>query len=280
MKFKKIIALDNIELHDESIGKIKSLGEEFIGFDSVSKSTQDTINRIKDADCVLMSFRSEIKKEVLTHCKNLKYIGLVCTTKNGVKEIDNDKISITNIFDYCEDGTAEYVFYQLLKHIREQDKPTELFNKTLGVIGFGAVGKTVANIAKGFGMKVLYNNIEKVETFAKFKNKEDLIQESDIITLHTPQNVKVLDKNDFNLITEGKILVNITLGAAYEDNDFLEWINKNENVVIMDACPSTSHDHKNIIYSNKVAARTFEAKKRLGDKTIKNIKNYLIKKKL
>ncbi len=295
MKFKQIVILDNVNISDSSVNKLKDYSENSIKiFNSNPRDDNETKERLINADCVLLSWRASLTKELLSNCKNLRFICLCGTNSNGIdlEECRKNKIIVSNIVDYGDEGVVEYIFFQLINLVRGfgkyqwKDYPAELSGKTMGIIGLGAIGKLLANIALSFKMKVLYNSkTRKTEWENKgltFVDKKDLLRKSDIIILQTPKNVKIFDKDDFDLMNE-KILVNTTLGMAFKENDFIEWIKRPNNFVIMDISQGGNFykkvcDLERVIFSNFIAGRTKESVLRLSQKVLDNISSYLLEK--
>jgi len=292
MLFKQIVALDNLNITKEAMDKIGELSENPIKvFDSDPKDQDEVKKRISDADCVLLSWRTKIDKDTLSACENLKFICLCATSPNNIdlEECKKRKIVISNIVDYGDEGVGEWIFFQLLSlarglgKYRWKDQHVELSGKTLGIIGLGTVAKLVADIALGFHMKVLYFSKSRKSEWEKkglvFVDKKGLLEKSDIITLQTPKDVKILDKEDFELM-KGKILVNNTLGKPFNEEDFENWIKGENNFAVMDGCVSADFqkrfkDLDRVIISDYVAGRTEESIIRLGEKILENLDSYL-----
>ena len=292
MKFKQIVVLDDINISEDSMTKLKNYSENQVRvFDSDPKNNNEIVTRLSNTDCTLLSWRTLINKETLSKCKDLKFICLCGTNSNCIdlEECKKRSITVSNIVDYGDEGVVEYIFFQLLSLARGfgkyqwKDYPAELSNKTIGIIGLGAVGKLLANSALGFKMKVLYNNKTRKPEWEKkgliFVDKKELLQKSDIISLQTPKNIKILNKGDFGIM-KGKILVNTTLGMAFEERDFIDWIKKPNNFAIMDVSQGENFYKKvqnldRVIFSDFIAGRTKESVLRLSQKILDNIKSYL-----
>ena len=292
MKFNQIVVLDNVNITDSSMAELNNYSKEKVRvFDSDPKNSNEIIERLKGGDCALLSWRTSINKEVLSACKNLKFICLCGTNSNGIdlEECKKRKIVVSNIVDYGDEGVVEYTFFQLLSLVRGFGKyswkeyPAELNGKTIGIIGLGAVGTLLADAALGFKMKVLYNSRTRKPEWEKrgliFVDKEELLKKSDFISLQTPKNVKILDKNDFNLMNE-KILINTTLGMAFEEEDFTDWIKKPNNFVIMDVSQGENfykkvQDFDRVIFSDFIAGRTKESISRLSKKVLESLSLFL-----
>jgi len=292
MKFKQIAIVDKVNLTDEAKMELQSFSENPLKFpETDSKDEKETIIRIGNADAVLGSFKSKISKNVLEKCPNIKYIGICGTNLFGIDLVETQKrgITVTNVSDYGDEATAELVFTYLLNLARGIGKyqwkpePAELNGKTIGVVGLGAVGKQVALRALGFNMKVVYFSKSRNQEWEKkgleFLPLDELLQKSDVISLHVPPNTVVLKETEFSKIPSGTILVDVCLGTIFDVDAFIAWIKKENNFVILDMKTHLAeklNGLKNIIgLDNQIpGAMTGEAKNRLSEKFIKNIQSY------
>ncbi len=287
-KFNKIVVLDNITgLSENFVEKISEFSENKVVFyNEDPKNDDEIINRINNADCILVSWRTEINENILDKCTKLNFIALCWTNSNLIDfELCNKKnITISNVSDYWDEWVTEWIFLELLKIFRWtwkniwKNKVNEISKKTIWIIWFWAVWKILANIALGFNMNVLCytrtKNLEFEKKGVHFIDKKELLEKSDIITLHTPKNVKILEKNDFDLMKE-KILVNTTLWKAFDENDFKNWIKQNNNFAIFDMVSDFWDSFKNldrVIYKHEISWKTNESIIRLHNKVIENIK--------
>ncbi|HLD04029.1 MAG TPA: NAD(P)-dependent oxidoreductase [Candidatus Dojkabacteria bacterium] len=265
--------------------------EKIVFFKSDPIDQTEVLTRLKHADAILLSWYHGLPAKTMEKLRNLKYIGICGTNlKNiAVDYAKNKGIVIKNVYDYGDEATAEFVFWQLLNLARGygkyqwREQPCELFNKTIGIVGMGAVAKQVVRLALGFGMPTFYHSkYRKPEIEAKgvkYLNLQDLIKQSDIVTLHVPKNTMIFSKKEFTLMTKSKILINTCLGKVFEVADLKNWIAKQENYAIIDA--STSEEYRqlstlpNVIYQDLIAGKTFESNERLTKKVLFNIKNFL-----
>ena len=293
MQFKQVAIIDYVNITKEAFEKVSSLSEsETIIYDSDPRGQEEVKERISDADCILVGWRTKITEEVLDSCKNLKFICLSGTNSDNIdlEACRKRGIVVSNIIAYFDEGVGEWIFSQLLILARGLGKykwgkgHVELSGKTLGIIGLGAIGKLLADIALGFHMNVLYNSKTRKPEWEKkgllFVEKEELLKRSDIISLQTPKNVKIISKEDFKIM-KGKILVNNTLGRAFNEGDFKEWIQKEGNFAIVDKSGIADFkgalDNINkVMYSDFIAGTTQESTVRLGQKIEENMKAYLL----
>jgi len=291
MKYKHLVVVDPIHGIEESIHeRISTISEKLTAYDTYSLDEDELINRISDADAILVHFKTKVTSRVVDECQNLKYIGLVATshTSINVKNTSRDVV-VSNIPSYGDEAPSEWIFLQLLRMARGyadvvwHPESRELHGMTIGIIGLGIVGKFVANAALGFGMHVLYySKTRKQEWESKglvYSNKEDLLQRSDVISLHTPRDVKILSANDFDIMN-GKVLVNTTLGEAFNKEDFLTWIKKENNFAIMDGGVSENY-HKTFLKEPKalmfkeISGKTLESQIRLQNQVVANLQAFL-----
>ncbi|MEX2563834.1 MAG: NAD(P)-dependent oxidoreductase [Candidatus Paceibacterota bacterium] len=292
-KFNKIAIINTVKITEESKEKIQLYSKEPIVYPEFdTESEAEICQRIDNADAVLGNFHSIINASILEHSPNLKYIGICGTSLTNIhlEEVRRKNIVIKNVTDYGDDATAEYIFTQLLNLLRGfgqymwRDGPSELNSKTIGIVGLGATGKKVANIALGFKMKVFYySKTRKTD----WENKgiqylpiNDLLEKSDIITIHVPRDTKVIGTDELDTMGNGKILIDTCLGNIYKDiNAVKKWLKNKDNFLIRDHHSEIKKDlgHlEGLIYTEDViAGMTLESRNLLSVKVIDNIEAYL-----
>ncbi len=206
---------------------------------------------LADAEIISTFITTPFPRDVIERLPNLK---LLCTRSVGYDHIDmaackEKGILVCNVPDYGSHVIAEHVFALLLgtlRHIFEGTKRVRdgvfeyrglkgmaLRDKTLGVVGTGKIGKRVVEIAHGFGMRILatdvYQNAELVEKYGvKYVDREVLLVESDIITLHAPSlpaTRHMIDAKALALMKDGVIIVNTARGSLIESTALLAALN-------------------------------------------------------
>ncbi len=203
-----------------------------------------TAERVRDADAIICN-KTFITREVMEKAPNLRYIGILATGYNNVDlECAREKgITVTNVPGYSTDGVVQLVFTfifelsgNLEKYRRSVDNgdwiksPTFSYfpypiscvaGKTIGVVGFGAIGSRVAKAAEAFGMKVIVNSrTQKPEWPYPFVDMDTLLKESDIVTLHcplTPQSEKLMNAEAFAKMKDGAVLINTSRGPVVDE---------------------------------------------------------------
>lgn len=201
-------------------------------------------NAYKAENCSIISVftGSKIGKDVFSQLPNL---GMIATRSTGFDHIDlklakKNAVVVCNVPAYGENTVAEHTFglllnlsrkvYKSIQTVKEKGfvpdglQGFDLKGKTIGIVGMGRIGQHVARIAKGFEMNILaYDVIERKDlpeklgfSYVKF---EDLLKNSDIITLHTPLNKNthhLINLKNISLIKKGAYLINTSRGAVVE----------------------------------------------------------------
>ena len=174
-----------------------------------------------------------LDRKVLSHCPNLKMISVAFA---GVDHIDmeychNNNILVSNAADYSTKSVAELtmgMIFSLYRDIswgdaqtrnlknRQNHLGTELFGKTIGIIGLGRIGHQVAEYAKIFGCKVIaYNRSKKDISGVDQVTLPELLEESDIVSIHVPltgETKGLIGATEINSMKEEAILINTARG--------------------------------------------------------------------
>ncbi|MBU2259412.1 hypothetical protein KKC44_02285 [Patescibacteria group bacterium] len=228
----------------------KRISGHFPGSIVVNKpiSESGVLEKCKDAEIVSTFIYSKFDKE---HLKKLPNLKLIATRSVGYDHIDMDecakrKISICNVPDYGAHVIAEHVFALLLstlRHINEGDERVEgghffyqglrgkcLRGKVLGIVGTGKIGRRVAQIAHGFGMRMIA--VDRCRTLeledllgVRYVTIDELLQQSDIISLHLPlkdETKHIIDKEAFEKMKKGVILINTARGPLVDSDALLD----------------------------------------------------------
>ncbi len=268
-----------------------------------------TAERLADADAVLCN-KTHLTAENMKDAKNLKYIGLFATGYNNIDLDYCNKAGITvcNAGSYSTDAVAQHTFALILNsfsRVAEYNtlvekggwikSPTfspfvlpteELAGKTIGIIGYGSIGKEVAKIALAFKMRVLvYNRSKKQDSRVEFTGFDTLLEKADIITVHCPLNAQskgMFDKAAFDKMKNGALFVNTSRGPVVDEQalrkaldsgkitaavDVLEYEPMRKNCVLFGA--------KGIVITPHVAWAPLTTRQRLIGIVYDNLKGYL-----
>ena len=296
--FRQIVCVDQTGLCISGMEELQSFSKsKLVQFEDPATNDAETIARIRDADCVLVSWNTQITADVLRGSPGLAYVGMCCSLYDersanvDIKAARDLGITVRGVRDYGDEGLVEFIFAELiglfkgLGQYQWKKEPEELNGKKLGVIGFGKTGQMVARTANHFGMDVRYHSRTRKPALEseilQGANLERLLPWADVISIHVPRNTQILDAAGFSLIRPGTVLINTSLGPTFEIASFLRWIGQGENYAILDGDGVGRYRHEflqhpSIILSDKVAGWTAQARQRLTRKVLDNIRTYLI----
>jgi phosphoglycerate dehydrogenase-like enzyme len=297
MQFQKIVCVDQVGLLGWGMEELQTLSAaRVVGYSDLPANDSQTIARISDADCVLVSWSTQIGADVLRSSPRLAYVGMCCSLYDeqsanvDIKAARELGITVRGVRDYGDEGVVEFIFAELIYLLKGlgahqwRAAPEELNGKNLGIVGFGRTGQLVARTAEHFGMNVRYHSRTRKphleSATLQYSEADALLAWADIISIHVPRNTQVLDAERFSRIRPGTVLINTSLGPTFEIDSFMRWIAQGANYAIIDADGVGRHRneyllHPRIILSDKVAGWTEQARHRLTRKVLDNIKDFL-----
>ncbi len=308
----KITVLDGYAMNpgDLSWDEINKLGELTV-YDRTPKEL--VIERIGDSEIILTN-KVILTREVLEKCPSIKYIGVMATGYNVVDTIAAKELGITvsNVPAYSTDSVAQLVFAFILEfchHVGEHNRSVqegewvrskdfaywkypliELSGKTLGLIGFGAIGQAVARLAAAFGMKVLVYSRTVRKDFEteklRFGTLSKVLSEADFISLHCPlteETRELINKEIIALMKPGAFLINTSRGPVISEKDVADALNNgglSGAAVDVVAIEPILEDNpllkaKNCIITSHIGWAPFEARTRLMNTLAKNIEAFI-----
>lgn len=293
----KIVNLDayTIHLNDLNWNELAQLGD-LVTYDRVAP--EDVIPAIENADAVFTS-KVKLTKEVIEACPNLKFISVTAT---GYDNIDLDAakargIAVCNVPAYSTESVAQHTFALILEitnhvgHYTELvhehqwensldftfiDRPlTQLSGRSLGIIGYGSIGKRVARIAEAFGM-----------TVHVYSKDPDAAVQSDILTLHCPataDNRGFINKDFISKMKDGAILINTARGALLNEDDVADALKHGKLAavavdVVNGEPPRKGHPFiglENLYITPHIAWSTKEARAVITKTSAANLKSFL-----
>ena len=302
----KIVVLDGYAANpgDLSWAPLEALGELTV-YDRTP--ADQTAARIADAELVLTN-KTVLTRELIAGAKKLKYIGVLATGYNVVDVAAARELGVvvTNIPAYSTDSVAQLVFALLLeichnvgRHSRAVhagrwtsnpdfcfwDAPLiELAGKTMGVIGYGQIGRRVAEIARCFGMNVIAWT--RTPRDPECVSLDELLARSDVISLHCPlfpETKNLINRDAIAKMKDGVILINTSRGPVVNDADLREALESGKvyaagaDVSTVEPIPADSPllGAKNMFLTPHIAWATFEARERLMDIAVKNVEAFL-----
>lgn len=253
---KKIVILDGYTLNpgDLTWKELEVLGQCTV-YDRTAP--QDVLSRAEGAEIVLTN-KTVLSSDILEQLPVLKYIGILATGINVVDiEAASDRgIVVTNVPAYSTRSVAQLVFAHLLnlaQHVGHHvesvrsgrwisspdfcywDTPLiELAGLTMGIIGFGRIGRATAKLALAFGMKVIVYDIVTPSSMpegCQFVGLEDVFRRSDVMSLHcplTPQTETIVNKQRLALMKNTAFLINSGRGPLVDEQALAQALNNSD----------------------------------------------------
>ena len=307
---KKIVILDGKTLGDISIEKLNEIGE--VQYYEATDESQ-VVERIKDANIILTN-KVVLNRNNMKDAKNLEFIA---ETATGFNNIDIDyakehKIGVANVAGYSTNAVVQHTFSSALglldqvvyydRYVKEGEysksgsftclnKPYyEIENKVWGIIGLGAIGNRVGKIAEAFGAEVIYYSTSGKNSSTQFKKVsfEELLEKSDIISIHAPLNENTKGLINYEALIKMKssaILVNMGRGPIVVEKDLARAIEEEQiRGAALDVYETEPVGEDNILLSIKnkdklllsphIAWASIEARERLFNEVVENIKAF------
>ncbi|GAB3247274.1 D-2-hydroxyacid dehydrogenase [Larkinella harenae] len=269
------------------------------------------LDRVKDADMILVN-KVKLNRQTLEQLPKLRYIGVTATGYDiiDVKAARELDIVVTNVKGYSTESVAQLTFALMLElthhaglhadSVRAGDwaqNPdfaywktplVELFGKTLGVVGFGDIGKRVATIGQAFGMNILVNRRhtdEEPPEGIRYVDQATLFAESDVVTLHCPatdENRGFVNQSLLDQMKPTAYLINTSRGALINEADLAEALNNDRLAgagldVLTTEPPAADNplfSARNCLITPHLAWASREARQRLLLETVENIRAF------
>jgi len=266
-------------------------------------SEADLIQAVPGASAVVVRSASKITRPVIEAGKDLK---VLVRAGIGLDNIDRDAakekgVAVFNTPAATSITVAEHTFGLMLGAVRNHWKAiltmkahkwekkalegTELFGKTLGIIGCGRIGLEVAKRALAFGMTVVIYDVIPIKTDLAVRQVEldELLKAADLITLHVPKQAKpILGEAEFAKMKDGVIIVNVARGGVVDEKTLLGALNAGKvRAAALDVYAKeppedfTLVDHPNVIPIPHLGAAAAEGQQRAGLEVVRILKEKL-----
>lgn len=308
----KIVVLDGYALNpgDLSWEGIRNIGN-LVVYDRTAYNDENIIKNIGDAE-IIFTNKTPLNRNVLSQVKTVRYIGVLATGYNVVDTVAAREygITVTNVPAYSTMSVAQMTFsllFELCFHAGAHSDSvfngewtkcndfcywkyplTEISGKTIGLIGYGNTGKAVARVAVAFGMRVLVHTrtARQKEDNITFVSFDELLAQSDIISLHCPLTEEtrgLINRNSLEKMKDGAILINTSRGPVINEADVADALNSGRlagaGVDVVSVEPIKADNPllkaRNLIITPHIAWATREARIRLMDITVSNLKAFL-----
>ena len=296
---------------DLSWEPLKQFGELVI-YDRTEDDEDKIIDRIGDADIAIIN-KVPITERIMDACPNLKAIAILATGYNVV-DIDAAKkrgIHVCNVPAYGTDAVAEFAMSLLLElchHVGHHadavkegrwescpdfcfwDYPLmDLHGKTMGIIGFGRIGRTTGKLANAFGMKVLATGSRPTpegEALADYVDLDTLLARSDVIALHCPLlpgTKDIICRENIEKMKDGVIIINNARGGCVVEQDLADALNSGKvaaaGLDVVSTEPISGDNPlltaKNCIITPHISWASRECRQRILDTTVENVRSFL-----
>ena len=306
----KIALLEPLGVSGQKINELSEAfalgGHDFTYYDNRTEETDELIKRAEGADAVILS-NLPFRKNVIGECKNLKMISIAFT---GVDHVDVEYckqrgILVKNAAGYSTASVAELAFGMIISLLRNMAPcdaavrsgktkdgliGNDLCGKTLGIIGFGAIGSKMFEIGKAFGCEILiHTRTAKPEygSAAKFTDLDSLLTHSDIVSLHTPLSDStkgLISKEKLALMKPSALLINTARGPIVDYEALAKALKEGKlagaGIDVFEAEPPLRAAHPllsapNTILAPHVGFATKEALERRADIAFDNIYQWL-----
>ena len=302
----KIVLMEPLGISKEKLGSLKdsitSLGHEFVSYDAFTLDHEELKARAEGADALIIA-NHPLPGDVIRSCDNLKFISVAFV---GIDHVDVEackekNIKISNTGGYCNDAVAELAIglaIDCLRNISRGDasvqalggkaglQGNELFGKTVGIIGTGAIGLRTAEIFKVFGCKLLgYSRTERPaakELGLEYVSLHELMERSDIISVHTPLTPAtkgLIGPDEIGAMKQGAILINTARGPVVDTASLAEALKAGKikaGLDVFENDPPLAADHPligvpNLVCTPHVGFDTKESIARRADMAFENV---------
>ena len=308
----KIVLLDSEALNpgDLSWAPLENLGELTV-YPQGSTDPEEVIRRIGDAEIVLTN-KTPVGRVIFERCPNMKLLSVVATGYNVVdtQAAKEHGVAVCNVPAYGTEMVAQFAIGLLLEvchHVQLHNESVhagewercpnfcywkspilELAGKTMGIIGFGRIGRAVGRTAKALGMRVIATGSRKCpegEAIAEYVDLDTILRESDVISLHCPQfpeTEKLINRDTIARMKDGAILINNSRGGLIDEQAVADALNSGKlyaaavDVVTQEPIVGTNPllRAKNCIITPHISWAATECRRRIVDITAENIRRF------
>lgn len=293
--------LTNDGLENDAIEALEKSGIEVIN-DHIE---QDKLGEaLKEFDAVVIRSATKLTKEVIEAEKGGK-LKLIVRAGVGVDNIDlvaakENEITVKNTPNASSNSVAELAIAHMFAVARfvnisnvtmrngewnkKKYKGTEINGKTLGIVGMGRIGRSLAKKATALGMKVIYTDLfgEQENLKYKFVSLESLLKSSDFVSLHVPYDKtkgSLIGRDELALMKDGSYLINCARGKVVEEAALLEALNSGKiagaGIDVFEEEPTKNEElinHPNVSVTPHIGASTKEAQTRIGEEVVDTVK--------
>jgi len=283
----KILAADPIS--EEAAKEIRDMGELEL---SPTISSEELLEKIADVEILIVRSRTKVTSELISAAKNLK---AVIRAGVGLDNIDREaatqsvaELTVGLMLNLSRNICSANASIKAGNWEKGGLSGTELSGKTLGIIGFGRVGKMVSELALAFGLEILaydpYASEEEMQK-ASVRSSElgELLSESDIISLHVPlteETRNLIGENEFSQMKDGVLIVNAARAELLDEEAFYSAIERGKiRRAALDVYWGKTPSEKLLAFGDRVlltphlGSSTIEARERIGKLLVERVKD-------
>ncbi|MDV4149547.1 D-2-hydroxyacid dehydrogenase [Clostridium sp. AL.422] len=297
----KILISDGLQ--EKALNNLVSLGFEVI---DKHYNKEELGEALKEYDALVIRSATKVTREVLEAAQGGR-LKLIIRAGVGIDNIDVEAateygIIVRNTPNSSSDSVAELALAHMFAVARfvgtsnytmrngewnkKKYEGVELSGKTLGIVGMGRIGKSLANKANALGMRVIYNDaFGKIDGLEyEFLDLKDLLKVSDFISLHVPYDKTVgslIGKEELKIIKDGSYLINCARGKVVDEEALLDALDSGKvagaGIDVFEVEPNTNEalvNHPRVSCTPHIGASTMEAQERIGDEVVSIIKEF------
>lgn len=304
---KEIVIAQPLGISKETLSSLSAPlekeGYHITAFDSLPKGQKDLGSRLEKADLAVIA-NYPLKKEALEKASSLKYL---CVAFTGVDHVDigfckEKGIAVSNCAGYSTESVAELTFGMILSLYRKLAdggraarnggtnaglQGIEIKGRTVGIIGTGAIGSRVAELAKAFGARVIGYNRSHKNPDIQYTDLDTLLTTADIVTVHLPLNDEtrhILDGEKLSLMKKTAILINTARGGVIDNKALADCLTNGTiagaGIDVFDGEPPLPEDYPllhapHLVLTPHVGFDTEEAMERRAVIVFDNLESYL-----
>ena len=295
--FEKLVAIEPVSLVPQAEKELLLYARQVKLYEDIPADDEEIVRRIGDADAVLVSYTSQIRRPVIERCPNIRYIGMCCSLYS--EESANVDIAcarergivVKGIRDYGDRGVVEFAVSELVRFLHGFDRPmlydmpAEITDLPVGIVGLGTSGGMIAQAMQFMGAKVSYFSRTRKPDWEKngfsYLPLKELLAGSQVVFTCLNKNVILLGKEEFEALGQGKILFNTSIGPSHEIDALSEWLAGEKNYFVCDTEGALGDPsgqllaHPQVFCAGVSVGRTRQAFVLLSRKVLDNIRAYL-----
>lgn len=292
----RILITDGME--KSAVEQLKNLGHQVVECFYEPEELRQTV---QEFDAIVVRSATKVTAGIIDGALVTKRLKLIIRGGVGVDNIDvkyacDNGIMVTNTPNASSRAVAELAIghmFAIARYIhianvtmregkweKKQYKGTELYGKTLGLIGFGRIARETANIARAIGMNVIYNSRsgKKAEYDFEYAEFDDVLRRSDFISIHVPFDKEkgvLIDEREFGLMKQGVYIVNCSRGKVVSEDALLKALDSGKvaaaGVDVFEQEPTTNQRllaHPKVSLTPHIGASSVEAQKKIGKEIV------------